>query len=111
MRGIVHSGLLDQADHQTWYKGTDFNFLSLFQIKGVSEFCNIRVVQTSAKTKILLGHSLLRRFRYQIDVWTRSYYGLFQPESILMVIYHLIGSIILSKHIFDLFIISKEVSK
>lgn len=31
MRGIVHSGLLDQADHQTWYKGADFNFLSLFQ--------------------------------------------------------------------------------
>lgn len=31
MRGMVHSVLLHQADHQIWHKVTGFSLLSLFQ--------------------------------------------------------------------------------
>ena len=108
MRGFIDSVLLDQADHQIWYKVIDFSILSILQeSRETVNFVTLGLFKHQLNED-LFGPFIVKEIHVSDGCLDQtSLWSLLTREN---TICHFIGPIIfLSKHLFDLFISSKKV--
>ena len=108
MRGFIDSVLLDQADHQIWYKVIDFSILSILQeSRETVNFVTLGLFKHQLNED-LFGPFIVKEIHVSDGCLDQtSLWSLLTREN---TICHFIGPIIfLSKHLFDLFINSKKV--